>query len=313
MADCLPRGSVYRVAGNMEKTTQSSHRHAPLVPAAEENAVDLATKHAGRKVWLIKVPEFVAKEWRRACHDTTSSAPKKPSQQDDPTNDNGITTEEQQQKQKPDRTTATMRQQGESPVILGKLSIGQGVTLRLSDSFEGTKDLPKEYNLMNNARSGPSMMVFSDDGDGLYRSVEGIVQHRLDVNARDIQDAYRRVSRERFQREAEGGSRKKRTVKMMTDSKIIDIRKPVGAVQKKRERKDTLLLEKRVAMDKKELLPVLFRLFQRQAQWTFTQLQKETNQPTQHLKSVLLEIAMQNKAGPYKDMWELSKESRVHV
>jgi len=307
VADCLPRRSVYRVAGNMEKATQSTHRHAPLVPAAEENAVDLATKHAGRKVWLIKVPEFVAKEWRRACHDTTSSAPRKPSQQDD----NGLTTEDRQHKQEPDRTT--LRQQGESPVILGTLSIGQGVTLRLSDSFEGSKELPKEYNLVNNARAGPSMMVFSDDGDGLYRSVEGIVQHRLDVNARDIQDAYRRVSRERFKREAEGGSRKKRTVKMMTDSKIIDIRKPVGAVQKKKERKDTLLLEKRVAMDKNELLPVLFRLFQRQSQWTFTQLQKETNQPTQHLKSVLGEIAMQNKAGPYKDMWELSKESKVHV
>jgi len=286
------------------------------VAAAEENAVELGVKHAGRKVWLIKVPEFVAKEWRRACrNDTSRSSPRE--QHGDgrarTTTPTAKNTEEDSAKQKKDGNAMTGQQGDLAPVTLGSLSIGNGVTLNLSESFQGTRDLPQQYNLVHNSRTGPSMMVFSDDGDGLYRSVEGVVQHRLDVHARDIQDAYRRVSRERFKREAEGGYQKKRTVKMMTDSKIIDIRKPVGAVQKKRERKDTLLLEKRVAMDKNELLPVLFRLFQRQGQWTFTQLQKETNQPTQHLKSVLGEIATQNKAGPYKDMWELSKESKVHV
>lgn len=270
--------------------TVSADKDTLTSASPTEEAVDLGVKHAGRKVWLIKVPEFVANEWRRACQSDTSS----------PTVDGSKM-----------KKMGSNQQQDATNVPLGTLSIGQGgVALRVATSSDLSGGYPQEYNLINNSRAGPSMMVFSDEGDGLYRSVDGIVQHRLDVNAQEIRDAYRRVSRERFKREE---SRTKRTVKMMTDSKIVDIRKPVGYEPRKRERKETLLLEKRVAMDKNELLPVLFRLFQKQGQWTFTQLQKETNQPTQHLKSVLGEIASQNKAGPYKDMWELSKESKVHI
>lgn len=49
------------------------------------------------------------------------------------------------------------------------------------------------------------------------------------------------------------------------------------------------------------------RLFEKQPRWSFPQLQKDTNQPTQHLKEVLGEIAVKNLRGPYKDLWELKK------
>jgi hypothetical protein len=60
-------------------------------------------------------------------------------------------------------------------------------------------------------------------------------------------------------------------------------------------------------MDARELTTILFRLFEKQPRWNFPQLQKDTHQPTQHLKEVLAEIAVKNPRGPYKDLWELKK------
>ena len=66
-------------------------------------------------------------------------------------------------------------------------------------------------------------------------------------------------------------------------------------------------VDKRVALAPEDLLPELFRLFERQARWSFVELQRATDQPTQHLKAVLADIAVQSKHGPYKDFWELKK------
>lgn len=43
--------------------------------------------------------------------------------------------------------------------------------------------------------------------------------------------------------------------------------------------------EKRLAKPTEELTADLFRLFERQAHWSFSQLQRQTDQPTQHLKA----------------------------
>jgi hypothetical protein len=154
------------------------------------------------------------------------------------------------------------------------------------------------------------------------RYVDGVVQHRLDVDPTSLMKKrkYSKVSRQRFSAAEEASrtdeQRQRRTIQVMTDAKIVDIRKPIGAIAQhprgsSRQKKD--FMEKRVAMESNELLAMLFRLFSRQARWTFAQLQKETAQPTQHLKAVLGEIAKMNKTGPYKGLWELSRESTVHV
>ena len=49
------------------------------------------------------------------------------------------------------------------------------------------------------------------------------------------------------------------------------------------------------------------RLFEKQPRWSFAQLQKDTHQPTAHLKEVLAGIAVKNPRGPYKDLWELKR------
>ena len=182
-------------------------------------------------------------------------------------------------------------------------------TLKLNN--ETTAELPQEYSMQVASRTAPAMLAFSEISGRI--ASEGVVQHRLDVEARGpggktgvslaIDPAYRKLSRER----QKAASTKTRTVQMMTDPKITNIRQPVGAAGILKRKAET----KRTAIDKVELQAILFRKFERQTHWSFAQLQRETDQPTPHLKSVLTEIAVQNKRGPYRDLWELKKEFKT--
>jgi len=310
-----------------------------------EDAVELQTFHAGRKVWLIKVPDYVAKEWRSVCSDqehidTDVSGIEQ--RDDDDDRDEGHEMEGVGRPVGPVLGTLVIRSTGQpgekderiadeknesSDVSKRK----KGPTVSLTLCHESTSRLPQEYDLALSSRPGPAMLAFSERHEGMSRAVEGTVQHRLDVDTRShglkggdggregqrggvklLNEEYRRLARERFR--AEDSNRTQRRVKVMTDSKIIDIRKPVGLeVGAVGMKKKAQKVEKRIASSREELLPVLFKLFQKQGRWSFAQLQKETEQPTQHLKKVLLEIAVQNRAGPYKDLWELSKESQIHA
>ena len=321
--DNLPRGDVY------------------------EEAVELQTFHAGRKVWLIKVPDYIAKEWRSVCcsqenaQATATSGKEEEDEDDDEMEDGGrpvgpvlgtlmIRSSSSTMSHSGQKEEQSVSEKRESNDNSSKSNVerrkDRGPAVLLTLSHESTSRLPQEYDLALSSRPGPAMLAFSERHEGMSRAVEGTVQHRLDVDARShglkaaggrehgrvLNEEYRRLARERFR--TEDSNRTQRRVKVMTDSKIIDIRKPVGLeVGALGMKKKAQKVEKRIASSREELLPVLFKLFQKQGRWSFSQLQKETEQPTQHLKKVLLEIAVQNKAGPYKDLWELSKESQIHL
>lgn len=200
--------------------------------------------------------------------------------------------------------------------VLGHLKIGTvedekkgpQTQINLALDNENTIHLPQEYAMRNVARSdAPALFAFS--GINGHMSCEGVVQHRLDVvprgTAKDIDPAYRKLSRERNQ----AASSRARTVQVVEGRSITNIRQPVAAAEAERRRKAEE--GKRAALPRDELEAQLFRLFERQAYWSFAQIQKQTAQPTQHLKSVLSGIAMQTKRGPYKDLWGLKREFKV--
>ena len=180
-------------------------------------------------------------------------------------------------------------------------------TLTFADT-PATADLPKEYKMQVDSRSNNTVLAFSNNSGRM--ASEGVVQHRLDVEPGaggiSMDPAYRKISRERHQK----ASAKTRKIQMMTDPQITNIRRPVGALKDvgAKRKSDT----KRTAMDREELQAMLFRKFEKQAQWSFVQLNRETDQPTGHLKSVLGEIAIQLKRGPYKDLWELKSEFKTN-
>ena len=270
----------------------------------------LNADYAGRKIWLVKVcfisnprrfffslrpickillfaalqvPHFVAEHWRSACEKAMN-----------------VDSED---------VGPVLGSIRITPPNAGDSAGQPQFTLKLDN--ETTATLPQEFKMQLSSRQGPAMLAFSDNAG--HMASEGVVQHRLDVEATGpgraggslaVDPAYRKLSKERHQK----ASTKTRTIQMMTDAKITNLRRPVGAVTVATKRKAET---KRTAMDKEELQEVLFRRFEKQTHWAFIQLQRETNQPTPHLKSVLSEIAVQNKRGPYKDLWELKKEFKT--
>jgi hypothetical protein len=205
----------------------------------------------------------------------------------------------------------------ETGPVLGQLNIAAGgaessnktsqTRITLTLDHESTATLPQEHKMQTVLRGGPAVYAFSDTNRRM--ACEGVVQHRLEVAPRGlaagVDDAYRKYSRERN----EAAAKRTRTTQVVTQRKITDIRQPVAAAEAERRRKAAE--GKRAAMPAAELQALLFRLFERQAYWAFGQLQKQTSQPTQHLKTVLSEIAIQIKRGPYKDMWTLKPEFRT--
>lgn len=156
----------------------------------------------------------------------------------------------------------------------------------------------------------PTMLAFSEDGN--RAAAEGTVNQRFDIEpaqgSGQLNPAYLALSKQRTQ----AGSVKMRKVQVMTEHQITNIRHPVGLMELGAgKRKEPL--EKRIAKPAEELQADLFRLFERQGHWAFVQLQRQTQQPTQHLKTVLSEIAVQNRRGPYKDLWELKREFKTSL
>ncbi|CAO3644625.1 unnamed protein product [Cunninghamella echinulata] len=66
--------------------------------------------------------------------------------------------------------------------------------------------------------------------------------------------------------------------------------------------------EKATRMPRNELMDVLFAAFDKYPYWSFKGILEHTNQPTQYLKEVLTEICILNKRGPYAGNYQLKPE-----
>jgi len=53
---------------------------------------------------------------------------------------------------------------------------------------------------------------------------------------------------------------------------------------------------------------ILFKLFERQPNWSLKQLMQETDQPEQFLKEILNDLCVYNKRGPNQGTHELKPE-----
>ncbi|KAI8922872.1 transcription initiation factor IIF, beta subunit-domain-containing protein [Entophlyctis helioformis] len=74
------------------------------------------------------------------------------------------------------------------------------------------------------------------------------------------------------------------------------------------KKKGTGTLDKRERMPRNELLDTLFALFAEYKYWNFKGLVDRTQQPQSWLKEVLNELCVLNKRGPYNGMYELKPE-----
>jgi hypothetical protein len=230
------------------------------------------------------VPQFVARQWREICERAA---------------------DEGDAEEGPTLGAVRITAGGGAP------GAAAAPRFELALSHPATAGLPQEYALRAGARDAPATLAFSDNA-GRF-AAEGVVAQRFDAEpagrgaagAPALDAAYRKLSRER----GAAAAVKTRAVRLVADPLIVNIRRPVGARDAPPRRRTND--DKRVAMEATELQAALFRLFERQPRWVFAQLQRETEQPTAHLKAVLAEVAAQNKRGPYRDLWELRAELRT--
>lgn len=65
---------------------------------------------------------------------------------------------------------------------------------------------------------------------------------------------------------------------------------------------------KRTRRDRGEMEDIMFKLFERQSNWTLRQLIQETDQPEQFLKDMLKDLCVYNNKGSNQGSYELKPE-----
>ncbi|KAL0452171.1 UNVERIFIED_CONTAM: hypothetical protein Slati_1195200 [Sesamum latifolium] len=157
------------------------------------------------------------------------------------------------------------------------------------------------------------MSVFAESSQG-KSSVEGKIYHKFDMKPHDenIED-YAKLCRERTNKymtktrqiqiiDDDGG------IRMRPMPGMLDIKSSVSADKKKIQAKGPE--NKRTRRDPEEMEKIMFKLFEKQPNWTLKQLIQKTDQPEQFLKDMLKLLCVYNNRGANQGTYELKPEYR---
>ncbi|GMI90671.1 hypothetical protein like AT1G75510 [Hibiscus trionum] len=232
---------------------------------------------ADKSVWLMKCPVAVAKSWKNKTASSSSSDSQPVAKvvfSLDPL--------------KPDEPQFTMEMVGSE-----------------------TERIPKSYSL-NMFKDFVPMCVFSETSQGAV-AMEGKVEHKFDMkpHGENIEE-YGRLCRERTNK----SMIKNRQIQVIDNDRGVHMRPMPGLVglisSNPKDKKRTMPVKqtdvKRTRRDRGELEDIMFKLFERQPNWTLKQLVQETDQPAQFLKEILNELCVYNKRGANQGTYELKPE-----
>ncbi|BBM98477.1 transcription initiation factor TFIIF subunit beta [Marchantia polymorpha subsp. ruderalis] len=233
----------------------------------------IETQRAERNIWLLKVPNAVAYHWKQP------------------------------------------------PPILGKLILSldpmgdpddpNTTQFTMDVSAKDPDAPPKSYDL-NFTKDVVPMHIFSETSQGKI-AVEGKVEHKFDMKPTSLGDEeYRKLCRERLNKSLV----KSRTLQRLENDRGSFMRpmpmamwSSTGAKDKKKPIPPPKQPEgKRIRRERNELEDIVFKLFERQPNWTLKQLVQETDQPVAFLKEVLNDLCIYNKRGANQGTYELKPE-----
>lgn len=257
-----------------------------VAAAAVEREVDM--RRAGRRVFLIKAPVYLAKAWAEAGAGADlgrlflnpAALPVI-----EGSNIDGSTT-----------TSTTAAGQKRKRVDDGP--IPQGVVGRLMAG--GSEGAVREHTISFVKLPEPSY-CFSDSEKGF--AVEGAARVRLDAQP-VFSKEYRSFVKVREEKE----NVKTRELKRI-DNNETDIKRPRPSLLKPKKKED-LVQDKMTRMPRSELIELIFSCFRRQEHWSLTALREYTQQPVVYLKEVLNEVCTYNKKGEHRSTFELRPEFR---
>ncbi|XP_024990479.1 general transcription factor IIF subunit 2 [Cynara cardunculus var. scolymus] len=172
--------------------------------------------------------------------------------------------------------------------------------------------VPKCYS-MDMSKDIIPMSVFSESKQASGRlSVEGTIYYKFDMKPHNENlEEYGKLCRERTNKYMT----KTRQIQVIDNDNgahmrpmpgLIAFRPPSQTERKKAPVKgsDT----KRTRRDRGEMEDIMFKLFERQSNWTLKQLISETDQPEQFLKDLLKDLCIYNNKGSNQGTYELKPE-----
>ncbi|KAL6845228.1 hypothetical protein ACP4OV_024723 [Aristida adscensionis] len=260
-----------------------------------EEAKHLETARADRSVWLMKCPTVVSRAWQdAAAAASSSSAPEAGGANPSP-----------------------------NPVVakvilsLDPLRDEQPMQFKMEMAQVDNSNIPKSYSL-NMFNDFVPMCIFSESNQGKL-ACEGKVETKFDMKPhRENLVDYGKLCRERTNKYMD----KPRRLQVLADDHGMRMRPMPGMVglipsAGPKEKKKTVPTKpsdmKRTRRDRGELENILFKLFERQPNWSLKQLMQETDQPEQFLKEILNDLCVYNKRGPHQGTHELKPEYKRHT
>ncbi|KAJ2519519.1 hypothetical protein H4217_002624, partial [Coemansia sp. RSA 1939] len=230
------------------------------------------------KVWLVKVPQFLADKWKQQKSD-------------------GVQIGKIRIYDEPDKS-------------------GSRIAIMLQDSPEYS-DIPKMYRMQVTNEKVRNMFIFSEARDpnevvkptssqankAVPISMTGTVHHECTVTP-DYTDEYRRIMRKRILDQHKNSRKVQASSESHYNRSMLKANSGGFETAQKKAKTDTKLAR----MDRKDLMNMLFASFEKYPYWSLKGLVEHTRQPTAFLKEVLLEIAKLNKRGPYTGTYSLKPE-----
>ncbi|KAM0883690.1 hypothetical protein ACQ4PT_031466 [Festuca glaucescens] len=256
-----------------------------------EEAKHLETGRADRSVWLMKCPAIVSQAWQEAAA-AASSVSGGPNPNPNPVvakvilSFDPLSTDEEPKQFK----------------------------MEMAQTDSG--NIPKNYSL-NMFQDFVPMCVFSKSTQGKH-ACKGKVGHKFDMEPhKENLSYYAKLCRERTTK----SMIKTRKVQVLDKDHGMGVRTLLplvggaqsGAKEKKKATATKPSEQKRTRRDRKDLENIMFKLFERQPNWSLKHLMQETDQPEQFLKEIMNDLCVYNKRGPNQGTHELKPEYKKSV
>ncbi|PON63047.1 Transcription initiation factor [Trema orientale] len=248
----------------------------------ETNEHHIETSRAERAVWLMKCPPLVSRSLRHPDSASSDASPPPPVA----------------------KVVVSI-----DPLRSNDDSASPQFTIELAGTESG--NIPRHYS-MEMSKDLIPMTVFSESRQGKI-SVEGKILNKFDMKPHpENLESYRKLCRERTQKYMT----KNRKIQVIDNDRGAHMRPMPGMMglvvsgldKKKLPTKGSDM--KRTRRDRGEMEDIMFKLFEKQPNWTLRQLIQETDQPEQFLKDILKDLCVYNNKGSNQGTYELKPEYR---
>lgn len=256
-----------------------SKENSDTAAAAARVDKELDLSNAGRGVWLVKVPKYIANKWEKAPGNIEVGKLK----------------------------------------ISKQVGQKAQVSLTLSDAvinIDPAEEIPRDHRLDVSVVTKQTLGVFAHSvpASGAGSADPTPESEKLFMEGRIVQklecrpyadNCYMKMKLESIRK----ASQPARQLKSL--EKIVQTFKPVSDHKHNIEEKERKKAEgKKSRDDKNAVLDMLFNAFEKHQYYNIKDLVKITRQPISYLKEILKEVCDYNMKNPHKNMWELKKEYR---